>query len=105
MIFQYDTVIWYHIEYRYLSQLMILPIYFQRINFYGVSDSLFSSGEVKCKEVEREVARFSKGQIAKNQSMEFENERLVIPPIPPSELPNCQCIDSKYEVIVRTIYP
>ena len=79
-------------------------MYFQRINFYGVSDSLFTSGEAKPKEVKREVARFSKGSIEQNQTFEFDNERLAIPPIPPSELPNCQCIDIKYEVTVRIIY-
>ena len=103
IIFPIYTVISSHIEFQYQSLLVYGHIYFQRINFYGVSDSLFTSGIAKPKEVKREVARFSKGSIDDYQTMEFENGRLVIPPIPPSELPNCECIDIKYEVTVRTI--
>ncbi|KAF2358530.1 Arrestin-like N-terminal, partial [Trinorchestia longiramus] len=55
-----------------------------------------ANGKFKCEE--RTLTKLSKGPIAKGAEDMWENEALLIPPLPPSPLPGCNIIDVCYKL-------
>ena len=46
----------------------------------------------------------TKGEIAVGESESWTGEQLYIPPLPPSDLPNCDIIDISYSVVVSAAW-
>ena len=71
------------------------------MEFYGVSDSLFSSGTPKPYSVSNYIATHTQGEIEAGKSQTWDNVGILVPAIPPSRLVGCNCINIAYVAKVR----
>ncbi|XP_013396678.1 arrestin domain-containing protein 3-like [Lingula anatina] len=77
----------------------------QHVTFYGKSDSMFSSGRFKEKEVKQVVASHTKGLIPEQNVQVWDGVCMRIPSVPPSRLQGCNIINITYRICVRVDVP
>ena len=73
---------------------------FQYMEYYGACDGFFTSSERRSKTISDVVASIDREGVPAGETQTWDNVPLTIPPLPPSRLIGCECINIAYVVKV-----